>query len=84
MEPFMRRTFTLSFAFLAAALCLLHYLGYDPRNMLLISFSVPLWFMVIFSHIRDIPLFVAYSLTIAFWIALGYWIDLLVSKRQKA
>lgn len=77
------RFFTLLFTTISAALCLLHFAGLDPRNMLLFAFSIPMWFVPLFVDIKTVNLFVAYALTIASWALLGYIVDRLVQRNRQ-
>ncbi|WP_409343661.1 hypothetical protein [Paenibacillus sp. MBLB4367] len=74
------RKFTIVFTIIGAALCLVHYMGLDPKSMLLFSFSVPLWFVPIFVDIRDVNLYFVYFLTIVSWGLLGYAVDWYVNR----
>ncbi|MFD0871801.1 hypothetical protein [Paenibacillus residui] len=71
----MRKTVTIIFTVIAIAICFIHYLGYDPKNMILISLSIPLWIIPFFTDIAHVNLFFAYALTIASWALLGYIVD---------
>jgi len=79
----MRRSrFILWLTLAAAVLCFYHYLGFDPKNLILFSLSVPLWFAPVFTDIRNIPLAIAYGLTIGSWTLIGYIIDRFVNRRR--
>jgi hypothetical protein len=73
------------FTLIGFILCFLHFFGYDPKNMLLFSFSVPLWFMPIFGDIRTFNLFAVYFVTILSWTIMGYVVDrfVLASRRKR-
>lgn len=71
----MRRKITWLFTLIAVAICFIHFLGYDPKNMILLSLSVPLWVLTIVTDLENISLFVAYGLTIASWALMGYFVD---------
>ncbi|GIP40628.1 hypothetical protein J31TS4_39080 [Paenibacillus sp. J31TS4] len=77
-----RYTITLLFTALSLFLCFYHYLGFDPKNMMLFSLSVPLWFLTLFVDIRAINLFFAYVLTVASWALIGYIADRMVQIRE--
>jgi hypothetical protein len=76
------RKFTSIFTSFAILLCLFHYVGWDSKSLLLFSFSIPLWFLPIFTDIRNLPLLMVYMLTIASWAVLGYCTDLLVNRQR--
>lgn len=77
------RKITWLFTFIAVAICFIHYLGYDPKNMILLSLSVPLWFVSIATDLENINLIVAYGLTIASWALMGYLVDRWTDGRVK-
>ncbi|WP_026021595.1 hypothetical protein [Paenibacillus senegalensis] len=71
----MRRKITWLFTLIAVAICFIHFFGYDPKNMILLSLSVPLWFLTMATDLENISLFIAYGLTIASWALMGYFVD---------
>ncbi|MBO9610501.1 MAG: hypothetical protein J7639_31395 [Paenibacillaceae bacterium] len=76
------RLFASLFTVIGAVLSLIHYAGLDPKNMLLFSFSVPLWFAPLFADINSINIFLAYALTVASWFVMGYIVDRLVERSR--
>ncbi|GIP36012.1 hypothetical protein [Paenibacillus sp. J2TS4] len=79
----MRKPVTLLFTILAVVICFIHYLGYDPKNLILISLSIPLWVIPLFTDIAHVNLFLAYGLTIASWALLGYIVDRYVFRARE-
>lgn len=77
-----RFRFTAILPLAAAVLCLFHYLGFDPKNLMLMSLSVPLWFAPIFTNLENVNLFAAYALTIGSWAFIGYGIDYFAYRRK--
>ncbi|WNQ11489.1 hypothetical protein MJA45_28505 [Paenibacillus aurantius] len=78
LKPF---TFTVIFAVIGLLLCFVHYQGWDPKNIILFSFSVPLWFIPLFTSSRNINPAAAYLLTVASWAVIGYIVDRFVYRR---
>ena len=74
------KKFTIAFAAIGVGLSILHFADMDPKNLLLFSFSIPLWFIPIFRDIRDVNLYFVYLLTIVSWIALGFLLDWLIAR----
>jgi hypothetical protein len=77
------RKYTLLFALIGAVICFLHYTGADTKNMLLFSFSIPLWFIPIFSDVRDVDPFFVYFLTVITWALIGYILDRLIQRTRE-
>jgi hypothetical protein len=67
---------TLIFTLFAAALCLYNYSGYDAHNHWFFNFSIPIWFVEVFSDIHRVNVFFMYFLTILSWALIGYLADL--------
>jgi len=61
-----------------AALCLFNSTGYDPHNIFLFMFSVPIWFVEVFGDIHQVNVYAMYILTILSWAAIGYIADRLI------
>ncbi|MBB6735036.1 hypothetical protein [Cohnella zeiphila] len=76
----MRYTVTLACTLFGAALCLFNATGYDPHNLFLFMFSVPIWFVEVFGDIHHVDVFAMYLLTIASWAAIGYISDRLIMR----
>jgi hypothetical protein len=77
------RKCTLLFALIGTAICFLHYIGVDTKNLLLFSFSIPLWFIPLFSDVQDVDPFFVYALTILSWALLGYILDRLIQRNRE-
>ncbi|MDB5055710.1 MAG: hypothetical protein JWM44_3760 [Bacilli bacterium] len=76
------RKYTLIFTFIGVALCLFHYFDFDTKNYIIFSFSIPLWFIPLFSNVENVNVFFVYLLTIASWTLLGYILDKLIQKNR--
>lgn len=71
----MRYKFTVGCALIGVALSLFNLSGYDPHNLFLLMFSVPMWFVEIFSDFHRVNVWFMYALTVLSWAAIGYLID---------
>ncbi|MBB6673857.1 hypothetical protein [Cohnella nanjingensis] len=71
----MRYTFTWVLALIGLALCLFNATGYDPHNLFLFMFSVPIWFVELFGDIHQVSVAWMYVLTVASWALIGYLAD---------
>jgi hypothetical protein len=76
------RKFTWILTLVGAAICLFHFLGFDPHNIVLFSLSVPAWFIPFFTRISNVDLSLVYVLTIASWAFIGYIIDRIIARRR--
>jgi hypothetical protein len=76
------RKFTRLFTIIGIAICLFHYIGLDTKNYVILSFSIPLWFIHAFYDVQDVNIFLIYFLTVASWALLGYILDRLVQKSR--
>lgn len=81
-EAVSRHRFALFLSIAAAVLCFYHYLGFDPKNLMLMSLSVPLWIAPMLTPIHSINLYAAYLLTIGSWALIGYFIDRFAYQRS--
>ncbi|WP_276356416.1 hypothetical protein [Cohnella caldifontis] len=72
----MRYPATLAFALFGIALCLFNSTGYDPHNVFLFMFSVPIWFVELFTDIHRVNVWSMYALTVASYVLIGYLVDL--------
>jgi hypothetical protein len=72
----MRYKYTLIFAIVGAAICLMHYIGHDsePVYLLFYGLSIPAWYYPLFNY-TDVNAPVLYSLTTLSWALIGYVID---------
>jgi hypothetical protein len=77
------KKFTRLFTLIGIGICLFHFLGLDTKNFVIFSFSIPLWFIVLFKDVRDVNVILIYLLTIASWSLLGYVLDRLVQKNRE-
>jgi phage shock protein PspC (stress-responsive transcriptional regulator) len=78
----MIRRFTLLFTAIGLAICIAHYYGLDPKNMIIYSLSIPLWIASIFFDMKTVNVFTIYFFTFASWTLLGYILDRLILKSQ--
>ncbi|WP_255570106.1 hypothetical protein [Cohnella sp. CFH 77786] len=76
----MRYPVTLAFTLFGAALCLFNYSGYDPHNVFLFMFSVPIWFVELFSDIHRVNVWLMYLLTLISYALIGYLADLGIAR----
>lgn len=71
----MRYRVTWACALIGVALCLFNATGYDPHNIFLFMFSVPIWFVEVFGDIHQVNVWFMYALTVLSWAAIGYISD---------
>jgi hypothetical protein len=76
----MRYTITAACTLIGIALSLFNLTGYDPHNLFLMMFSVPMWFVEVFSDIHRVNIWFMYALTVLSWALIGYIADLGVSR----
>lgn len=72
----MRYPFTIACTLIGIALCLFNVTGYDPHNLILIMFSIPMWFVELFTDIHSVNVWFMYALTVLSWALIGYIGDL--------
>lgn len=72
----MRYPVTLAFTLIGIALCVFNYSGYDPHNVFLFMFSVPIWFVELFTDIHSVNVRLMYALTVLSYAVIGYLADL--------
>ncbi|WP_202081489.1 hypothetical protein [Caldalkalibacillus salinus] len=77
----MLKKFTFWFTAVAALVCFFNAIGYDRDNMLLMSVSIPGWFMEMFLDIHYIHRHIVYASTILFWLLAGYFLDRTLERR---
>lgn len=77
--------YTSILAAVGAAICLFHYLGLDPNNMIFYSLSIPAWFIPVAANITNFNIALLYLLTVLSWAVIGYIVDraLLYRKRSR-
>lgn len=78
----MRYPFTGICTLIGLALCLFNSTGYDPHNLFLMMFSVPMWFVELFADLHSVSVWLMYALTVLSWALIGYLIDLGVSRTR--
>jgi hypothetical protein len=71
---------TFACTLIGIALCVFNVTGYDPHNLFLMMFSVPMWFVELFTDLHRVNIWIMYVLTILSWAAIGFLIDLGVSR----
>ncbi|XID95523.1 hypothetical protein ACF3MZ_13820 [Paenibacillaceae bacterium WGS1546] len=76
----MRYTFTAGCALIGIALSLFNLSGYDPHNLFLLMFSVPMWFVELFADFHSVNIWLMYALTALSWAVIGYLIDLGIAR----
>jgi hypothetical protein len=76
----MRYPITIACTLIGVALCLFNVTGYDPHNMFLIMFSIPMWFVELFTDIHRVNVWFMYALTVLSWAIIGYLGDLGASR----
>ncbi len=76
----MRYPMTLACTLIGAALCLFNATGYDPHNVFLFMFSVPMWLVELFTDIHNVNVWFMYVLTVLSWALIGYLGDLGISR----
>ncbi|RKP55086.1 hypothetical protein D7Z26_07615 [Cohnella endophytica] len=76
----MRYTMTIAGTLIGIALSLFNSTGYDPHNMFLIMFSVPMWFVELFTDIHKVNVWFMYVLTVISWALIGFLGDLGVKR----
>jgi hypothetical protein len=81
-EAAMKKKATLVFTLFAIALCLFNYSGFDPDNIFLFMFSVPVWLIEIFSDIHYYNIYFVYLLTIASYVVFGLIGDYYRQKKE--
>ena len=64
------------------ALCLFNATGYDPHNLFLMMFSVPMWFVEFFADLHSVSVWLMYALTVLSWALIGYLTDLGLSRTR--
>jgi hypothetical protein len=72
----MRYPFTIACTLIGIALCLFNVTGHDPHNLFLMMFSVPMWFVELFTDIHRVNVWFMYMLTVLSWAIIGYLGDL--------
>lgn len=78
----MRYRVTLACTLIGVALCLFNATGYDPHNLFLAMFSVPMWFVELFGDIHQVNVWFMYVLTVLSWALIGYLSDRLIARTQ--
>jgi hypothetical protein len=78
----MRYPFTLACTLIGIALCLFNVTGYDPHNLFLIMFSIPMWLVELFTDFHTVSIWLMYALTVLSWALIGYFGDLGASRIQ--
>ncbi|MFC5405269.1 hypothetical protein [Cohnella soli] len=68
----MRYTMTWACAAIGLALCLFNASGYDPHNLFLMMFSVPMWLVELFTDMHNVSVWLMYALTVLSWLLIGY------------
>jgi hypothetical protein len=76
----MRYIITAACTLIGIALSLFNLTGYDPHNLFLMMFSVPMWFVEVFTDIHRVNIWVMYTLTVLSWTLIGYLGDLGVAR----
>jgi hypothetical protein len=76
----MRYPVTLAFTLIGIALCLFNYSGYDPHNVFFFMFSVPIWFVELFTDIHRVNVWSMYVLTVLTYALIGYLGDLGIAR----
>jgi hypothetical protein len=76
------RKFTVLFTAIGLAICFAHYYGFDPKNLIIYSLSIPLWIASIFYDMKTVNVFSIYMFTILSWTLLGYILDRLILNSQ--
>jgi hypothetical protein len=69
------KRFSFWFTLTAVAISVLHYLGFDKHDLLLLNISLPAWVIEYFVDIHTVSSFFVYAVTILFWFAFGLLID---------
>ncbi|MFC4306000.1 hypothetical protein [Cohnella boryungensis] len=64
------------------ALCLFNATGYDPHNLFLMMFSVPMWFVEVFTDLHRVSVWFMYALTVLSYVLIGYLGDLGVARTR--
>lgn len=83
------RKFTFWFLAISLLICILNLSGIDDKNLILFFASPPFWitethwFVVNFTHPSNISIAVIYTVTILFWLLVGFFLDKLVRKLSK-
>jgi len=67
---------------LGIALCLFNVSGYDPHNLFLMMFSVPMWFVELFTDMHKVNVWFMYVLTVLSWALIGYLGDLGIARTR--
>ncbi|WP_115990511.1 hypothetical protein [Cohnella lupini] len=78
----MRNAMTIACTLIGIALSLFNASGYDPHNLFLMMFSVPMWFVEVFTDIHRVNIWFMYVLTVISWAAIGYAGDRIVSRAR--
>jgi lipoprotein signal peptidase len=78
----MRYTMTIACTLIGVALSLFNSSGYDPHNLFLLMFSVPMWFVEVFTDIHRVNIWFMYVLTVISWAAIGYVGDRIISRTR--
>ncbi|WP_027088081.1 hypothetical protein [Cohnella panacarvi] len=78
----MRYPMTLACTLFAVALCLFNATGYDPHNLFLFMFSIPVWLTELFTDIHNVNVWFIYVLTVLSWALIGYLGDLGISRTR--
>ena len=78
----MRFTATIACTIIGLALCAFNSTGYDPHNIVLFMFSVPVWFVELFGDIHQVSVWLIYALTIVSWALIGFFIDLGIARTR--
>lgn len=76
----MRYPITIACTLIGVALCLFNVTGYDPHNLFLMMFSVPMWLVELFTDIHRVNVWFMYALTVLSWALIGYLGDLGVAR----
>lgn len=79
---FRRYGFTISCTLIGLALCLFHASGYDPRNLIFFSLSIPVWLTEMVTDIHTVPIGFIYALTIISWMLIGRFVDWWIHREE--
>ncbi|MFC5471776.1 hypothetical protein ACFPPD_24150 [Cohnella suwonensis] len=78
----MRYTMTWACAAIGIALIMFNASGYDPHNLFLMMFSVPMWFVEVFTDIHKVSVWFMYALTVLSWMLIGYLGDKAIQRTR--
>jgi hypothetical protein len=77
------KRFSFWFTVGAVIISVLHLLGIDKYDLLLLNTSLPAWVIMFFVDIHSVNSYFVYAVTILFWFAFGFLIDWSIRRKSR-